>query len=83
MPESPHEEMHVAGDDLVSRVKELVHEGNVRRIVVKNSDGHVVFEIPLTIGVIGATLFPLWIALGSLAGYASHYTLVVERRDGP
>jgi hypothetical protein len=74
------EEIVVAGDHLVGRVKQLVHEGNVRRIMIKNGDGHTVFEIPLTVGVIGVALMPMWVALGSIAALASHYTLVVERR---
>lgn len=80
---SKTEEHRVSGDGLVERVKQLVHEGNVRRIVVKNEQGGTVLEIPLTFGVVGAALMPVWIALGSIGALAAHYTLVVERRgDG-
>ncbi len=74
------EEHRVAGEGLVARVKELVREGNIRRIIIKNDEGHTIVEIPLTVGVMGAVLLPLWVALGSIAALASHYTLVVERR---
>lgn len=81
MPESARTEEHrVSGDGLVDRVKQLVHEGNVRRIVIKNDRGATVMEIPLTFGVVGAALMPLWVALGSMAALAAQYTLVVERR---
>lgn len=73
----------MTGEGLVARVKELVHQGNIRRIIVKNDAGQTIIEIPLTIGVVGAFFLPLWVALGSIAALASHYTLVVEKRgDG-
>ncbi len=74
------EEVRVSGEGLVARVKELVHQGNIRRIIVKNDEGHTIIEIPLTMGVVGAFFLPLWVALGSIAALASHYTLVVEKR---
>jgi len=80
MSEPVSEEQRVPGENLVSRVKELVHQGNIRRIIVKNDAGHTILEIPLTVGVVGAVLLPLWVALGSIAALASHYTLVVEKR---
>jgi hypothetical protein len=73
----------VAGEKLVDRVKELVKEGNARRIIVKNEAGHTLLEIPLTMGVVGAMFLPIWVALGSIAALASHYTLEVERKDDP
>jgi Domain of unknown function (DUF4342) len=79
-PQGQTEEHRVAGEGLVARVKELIREGNIRRIIVKNDDGHAILEIPLTVGVVGAVLLPLWVALGSIAALASHYTLVVEKR---
>lgn len=74
------EEQRVSSEGLVARVKELVHQGNIRRIIVKNDEGHTIIEIPLTVGVVGAFFLPLWVALGSIAALASHYTLVVEKR---
>lgn len=71
----------VPGEKLVERVKELVREGNARRIIIKHEDGHTVMEIPLTFGVVGAVLMPLWVALGAIAALATSYTLVVEKKD--
>ena len=75
----PAEEHQVPSERLVSRVKELVKEGNVRRIIVKNHEDHTILEIPLTLGVLGALLLPSLVALGAVAGLAADYKLVVER----
>ena len=77
------EEHKVAGEKLVDRVKELVKEGNARRVIVKNEAGVTLMEIPLTMGIMGAVFLPVWVALGSIAALASHYTVVVEKKDGP
>ena len=77
----PTEEHKVTGEKLVDRVKELVKEGNARRIIVKNDTGHTLLEIPLTMGIMGAMFLPVWVALGSIAALASHYTLVVEKKE--
>lgn len=76
------EEFKVAGEGLVARIRELVREGNVRRIKVKNDEGRTMLEIPLTFGVVGAVLMPVWVALGAIAALAAHFTLEVEREDG-
>jgi len=73
------EEMRVTGDQLVSTVKDLVREGNIRRIVIKNEEGHVYLEIPLTVGVVGALLLPVLAAVGALAAVASGLTIAVEK----
>jgi hypothetical protein len=83
MPETKYEEFKVDGDTLISKVKEIIHEGNVRRIIIKNEQGHVLMEIPLTIGVVGAVLLPVWVALGAIAALAAHYTIVVEKAIQP
>src|SRR5213592_4298827 len=57
------EEFRVTGDAVIAKVKELVHEGNVRRITIKHEDGHVLAVFPLTAGVVGAVLLPMWAAL--------------------
>jgi hypothetical protein len=75
------EEHKVSGEGLVARVKELIREGNVRRIIIKNDEGRSIMEIPLTLGVVGAVMMPVFVALGAIAALASHYTLVVEK-DG-
>ena len=74
------ETFSVSSDDLVQRVKELIHEGNVRRIIVKNEEGNTLLEIPVTIGVIGIVLAPCVAALGAIAALATRHTIVVERK---
>ncbi len=77
------EEFRVAGDALISTVKDIVHEGNVRRIILKNDEGRTLIEVPLTLGVVGAVLLPVWAALGAIAALAANFTIVVERIDQP
>jgi hypothetical protein len=72
-------EFRVRGDNLVSRIKEILHEGNVRRIIIKTDEGRTLLEIPLTIGVVGAVLAPVWAALGALAALAADLRIVVEK----
>jgi hypothetical protein len=74
------EEFQVTGEMLLTRVKELFHEGNIRRIVLKNEERHVLMEFPLTIGVVGAALLPVWAAIGAVAALAANLTIMVERR---
>ncbi len=73
------EEFQVTGDALVAKIKELVHEGNVRRIILKNEEGKILIESPLTIGVVGAILLPAWAAIGAIAALAANLTIVVEK----
>ncbi len=75
------EEHRVSGEGLVGRVKELIHQGNIRRIIVKNDKGQTLLEIPLTFGLVGAALMPVLVALGSIAALAAEYTLVVEKKE--
>jgi uncharacterized membrane protein YvbJ len=75
------EELEVRGSELVEKVKTLIHEGNVRRIIIKDQEGRVIMEIPLTFGVIGTILAPILAALGAIAVLALSYTLVIERRQ--
>ena len=75
------EEFRVSGNDIMDKIKELVHEGNVRRIIVKDSDGRTMVEFPLTVGVVGVALIPVWAAIGTVAALAANLTIVVERRD--
>jgi Domain of unknown function (DUF4342) len=77
------EEIRISGDQLLGKAKELVREGNVRRLMIKNADGHTLIEIPLTVGVIGAALLPVWAAIGAVAALATDCTIVVERTDEP
>ncbi len=77
------EEFRVNGESVISKVKELVSEGNVRRIILKNEEGRTLIEIPLNVGVaVGAAaviLFPVWAAIGAIAALAVRLTIVVER----
>ncbi|MEN8143533.1 MAG: DUF4342 domain-containing protein [Gemmatimonadota bacterium] len=73
------EEYEVKGDDLLSRVKELVREGNVRRITIKNDEGKTLIEIPLTFGLVGALLLPVWAAVGAVAALVTNCSITVER----
>lgn len=73
------EEYRVQGHDLLGRVKQLVHEGNVRRVIIKNEEGRTLIEIPLTVGVVGTVLAPVWAAVGALATLLANCSIVVER----
>ncbi len=73
------EELKVSGEGLVAKVKELVHEGNIRRITIKNEEGKVLVEFPLTLGVVGALLVPTLAAIGAVAALVTNCTIVVER----
>ncbi len=75
------EEFKVDGDKLLSEIKRILHQGNVRRIIVKNDRGETLIEVPLSIGVVGAILLPVWAALGAIAALAANFTIVVERVD--
>jgi KaiC/GvpD/RAD55 family RecA-like ATPase len=72
------EEFKVKGESLVEKVKELVHEGNIRRVLIMDSEGRTLLDIPLTLGVIGALVAPQLAALGALAALVSDATIVVE-----
>jgi hypothetical protein len=75
------ETIEVEGDNLVAKVKEIVHEGNVRRIIIKNEEGEKLIEIPLTVGVVGAVLLPALAAIGALAALVAKCTIEVEREE--
>jgi len=75
------EEFSVSPDNLIEKVKELLHEGNVTRIIVKDEKGSVLLEIPATVGVIGAVLAPWLAALGVIAALVTNCRIVVERRE--
>ncbi|MEO1070115.1 MAG: DUF4342 domain-containing protein [Cyanobacteria bacterium J06638_6] len=81
------EEIKISGDALVAKIKELVHQSNIRRIIIKNDSGHTLIEIPLTVGVIGgavgAAFFPVVAALGVIGAMVAHLTVVVERQVSP
>ncbi len=74
-------EFKVKGEELLARIKELLHQGNISRIIVKNDEGHVYLEIPVTIGVIGAIAAPVLAAVGALAALAANFTIEVVKRE--
>lgn len=72
------EEFQISGDMLISKIKELVHAGNIRRIIIKNEEGRTLIDIPLTLGVVGAVLAPQLAAVGAIAALVTRCTIVVE-----
>lgn len=74
------EEFKLSGDEIVKKVKELIKEGNVRRIIIKNEKDEVLVEIPLTVAVVGTVLAPILAAVGALAALVSNCTIIVERK---
>ena len=81
--ESTYEDLRVEGEELLAKVKELVHQGNVRRIIIKNNEGRVLMEIPLTLGVAGAVLLPTLAAVGAIAALVTELSITIERVDVP
>lgn len=75
------EQFRVTGEALVEKVKELIREGNVRRIIVKNDEGHTVMEVPVTVGVVGAIVAPVLTAIAAIAALAAEWTIEVERKE--
>jgi Flp pilus assembly pilin Flp len=75
------EEFRITGDELLAKVKQIIHEGNIRRVMIKNETGTTLVEIPLTVGLVGVALLPVWAAVGAIAALATDCTIVVERRD--
>ncbi|MBP6924834.1 DUF4342 domain-containing protein [Candidatus Saccharibacteria bacterium] len=75
------EEFKVNGEELVSKVKSLINEGNIRKIIIKNKDGKTIIELPLTIGAIGAVLAPSLAAVGAVAALLTECTLIIERAE--
>jgi hypothetical protein len=75
------EEFQVSGDRLVAKIKELVHEGNIRRFTIKNEDGRTLVDIPLTVGVVGAIVAPQLAAIGAIAALVTNCTIVVEKAE--
>jgi predicted O-methyltransferase YrrM len=84
MPEQKFttEEFRVEGEKLLSKIKELIHEGNIRRISIKDKEGKTVMEIPVTIGVVGILIAPQLAAIGAIAALLTEATVVVEKAEG-
>ncbi len=77
------ETIQVAGANLVERVKGLIHEGNVERIIIKDEHGHTYIEIPVTMALVGALAAPVLAAVGAIAALVGRFTIVVERKPAP
>ncbi len=75
------EEFKVNGEDVIKTVKQLIAEGNARRIIIKREDGTTLVEFPLTFGAVGALIAPMLAAVGTIAALVTKCTIVVERRD--
>lgn len=74
------QEFRVAGEEMVAKVRELIKEGNARRIIIKNEKGEVMLEVPLTVGAVGALVAPVLAAIGALAALITNCTIVVEKK---
>jgi hypothetical protein len=74
------EDIKIEGDKLVAKIKEIVKEGNVRRIIIKNEEGKTLMEVPLTFGVVGALFAPSLAAIGAVAALVSNCTIRIERK---
>ena len=68
-------------DKVIARIEELIHEGNVRRVVVKDASGVTLIEVPLTFGLVGVALVPVWAAIAAIAALAADFTLQVEHKE--
>jgi len=74
-----YEEIKVKGRELVDTVRKLIHEGNVRRIIVRDEKGHTFVEIPVTLAAVGVIVAPVLAAVGAIAAMAANFTIVVQR----
>lgn len=75
------EEHTVSGDRVLEKVRELLREGNVRRLIIRNEEGRTIVEIPLTVGVVGTLVAPVWAAIGAIAALVANCSIVVERES--
>ena len=74
------EEFKVSGEDIIGKIKEVIQEGNARRIIIKNEDGESVAEFPLTVGAVGALVAPILAAVGAIAALLTKCTIIVEKK---
>jgi len=75
------EEFKLDGGKVLDKIKELIHQGNIRRITLKNEEGKTLIEIPLTVGLVGVALLPVFAAVGAIAAVATRMTIVVEKTE--
>ncbi len=82
MSEKTHtEEFKIDGEKLIAKIKELLHEGNIRKLIIKDKEGKTLMEIPMTFGVVGVLLAPQLAAIGAIAALVTEATLVVEKSE--
>lgn len=81
MTEINSETIRVEGEKILEKIKEIVREGNARRIIIKNEKDEVLIEIPLTFAAVGVLAAPVISAIGALAGMVANYTLVIEKKQ--
>ena len=75
------EEFSVNGEEILAKVKQLIREGNIRRVIIKDKTGRILVEFPLTVGVVGAAVAPMLVAIGAIAALVTEATIVVEKDD--
>ncbi len=75
------EEFKVEGEKIVSKIKEIFHEGNIRKVIIKDKEGKTLVEIPMTFGVVGALIAPQLAAIGAIAALLTEATIVVEKQE--
>jgi hypothetical protein len=81
MSDKRYEEFKISGDELIGKVKQLIAEGNIRRLIIKDKEGKTIIEIPLTIGIVGIVLAPVLAAVGAIAALVTECTILVERDE--
>lgn len=78
---SYHESFKVTGEEILSKVKEIIKDGNARKIIIKNEKDEIIMEFPLTVGAVGVFVAPVLAAVGALAAVATNCTIIVEKRN--
>lgn len=77
--QSTTEEFKVSGEDVINKIKELIKEGNVRSVIIKDKDNKILMQMPLTVGVVGTVIAPVLAAIGAVVALVAECTIVVER----
>ena len=81
MSNNKKNEFQIKGEELLKKIKEIINEGNARRIIIKDDKGNTFLEIPLSVGVVGTALLPIWAALGALAAIVAKFTIIIIKKD--
>lgn len=79
--ETTTKELHVSSKDVIAKLKEILHQGNVRHIMIINEDGKVLIEVPMTLGAVAVVLLPVWAAIGAIAALVANCTIVVKTEE--